>query len=110
MSSFGYSIELEEDCVLTLEVDIDYTFTPGERQTYDDPGCDELAELDSVRVTQFLGGTKTIIRNKSNEIVFVALDAAAEELIENRWEDELAELACENYNQGAWDDQAAKYE
>ena len=110
MPSFEATIEMEEDCVLTVEVTIDYTYTPGEPQTWDDPGSDEVAELDSVRVDSFIGGTSQVVRDSSNEPTFKALDAAMEEYVENRWEDRFCDEACEAYNEGAWDAQAERYE
>lgn len=110
MPSFEATIEMEEDCVLTVEVTIDYTYTPGEAQTWDDPGCDEEAELNSVRVDSFIGGTANIVRDSSNEAVFKALDAAMEEYVENRWEERFCEEACEAYAQEDWDAQAERYE
>ena len=110
MSSFQATIEMEEDCVLTVEVTIEYTYTPGEPQTYDDPGCDATAELDSVHVDSFVGGTSNVVRDSSNEAVFKALDAAMEEYVENRWEDRFEEEAFDSHDSDAWDHAAERYE
>jgi len=89
------SIELEENCIMFMDVEILCEVTPGEPQTYDDPGCDSTAEMLSVHVTAFGSGDLKIHRFAGNEACFKVLDNAATEYVATNWDEDYEYEAIE---------------
>lgn len=81
------SIELEEGAIMFMDLEIHCDVTPGERQTYDDPGCEPEAEMTSVHVTAFGAGNLRVVRTEQNEECFKVLDQAATEFVQSNWSD-----------------------
>ena len=90
----------------SLEVDVRYDFSPGEkmvryyRDGSGDPGCPPSAEWIAITVTTWRVGEET--RRRSSHWVWSALDGIAESIIERDWHERYEEMCLNDASCEEW--------